>query len=134
MELVTSLFFFWQLDFSNNEQGHVKIRTTSLQDATKRHGADTAEHLAAFVNDHIYAIKDVVEREGIDCEFELRRSFDVFLDAEEAQIAKEGFQEALKERRSWTRERNLVDGPNLEQVGLRAEFLTTLSNTDSVHR
>ncbi|KAK7735945.1 hypothetical protein SLS53_007324 [Cytospora paraplurivora] len=44
----------------------------------KTSGEHAAEELSRFVKAQIYALKDAVEKEHIDCEFELRRSYDVF--------------------------------------------------------
>ncbi|KAK4546946.1 hypothetical protein LTR36_001678 [Oleoguttula mirabilis] len=57
--------------------GHCKVKSTTLSRMTERDGAEVAEEYAAFVQDQVYAMKHVVETEDLDCEFELRRSFDV---------------------------------------------------------
>ncbi|KAK5133604.1 hypothetical protein LTR08_007552 [Meristemomyces frigidus] len=72
--------------------------------------------MAQFVSDEIYAIKRVVEKEGLDCEFELRRSFDVLLDAEEAEEVAGGFLASLKAGQKWTRDVDLVDAKYVEQI------------------
>lgn len=101
---------------SHRSQGHVKVKIDSLLSMVKRYGAAVAEEYATFVNNHIYAIKQTVERESLDCEFELRRSYDVFLDVEEAEKVRKEFQASLKEGHSWTRERHIIDAEFAEQV------------------
>lgn len=56
----------------------------SIQDGVKRVRPNGEKQVAAFVNDQIYAIEDVVEQKKLDCLCDLRHSFNVFLDAEEA--------------------------------------------------
>lgn len=70
------------------------------------------------MHEQVYAVKHLVETEGLDCEFELRRSFDVFIDPSEAERVKERFKANLKEGRRWTRYIDLVDERHAEQVGL----------------
>ena len=68
------------------------------------------------MHDQIYAIKDVVEREGLECEFELKRSFDVFLTEAEAEKAREEFEGCRREGQRWTREVDWVGREFVEQV------------------
>lgn len=89
----------------------------------ERHGVDAAEEFAAFVDDQIYALKGVVEKEALDCEFELRRSFDVFLEAEEAKEVADRFRSSLKAGQRWTRQIDMIDEQYAEQVSSKpAEF------------
>ena len=82
----------------------------------QQYGVEAANEFAAFVYNQKYAIKGCVEREELDCEFEMRRSFDVFLDEGEAKEAKSWFQQCLKEGHEWTHECDLVDEKHVEQV------------------
>lgn len=50
-----------------------------MQSFTRRFGEEAATEALNFSRAHVYALKKVVEEEGIDCEFELRRSYDVFV-------------------------------------------------------
>jgi len=92
-----------------------------LHNLADRYGVEAAEEFATFVNDHINAIKQLIETEGLDCDFELRRSFDVVHDAQEAEEAKERFRASVKAGHRWTRERDLVEERYVEQVSLVAE-------------
>ncbi|KAK5113618.1 hypothetical protein LTR85_010847 [Meristemomyces frigidus] len=96
--------------------GHAKVKSTTLDRMAELHGADVAEEFAAFAHEQVYAVKHVVETEGIDCEFELRRSFDVFIDPQEAEEAKRRFKSSLKAGRNWTRYVDLVNEKHVEQV------------------
>lgn len=82
----------------------------------KRYGLEVAEEFAAFTDEQIYAFKDAVESEGIECEFELRHSFDVFIEGKEAKEATKLFKEALSAKQKWTREVDLIGEEYAEQV------------------
>ena len=82
----------------------------------QQYGDEVANEFAAFVYNQKYAMKDCVEREGLDCEFEMRRSFDVFLDEREAKEATAWFQQCLKEGHEWTHECDWIDEKHVEQV------------------
>lgn len=101
-------------------QGHSKVRAVTLMNLLKNRGAETAAEIAGFMYKQKYALKRIVEEEGLDCEFELRRSFDVFLDEEEAREAKTWFQQCLSEDHEWTRECNWVEESFVEQASLQA--------------
>jgi glycine/D-amino acid oxidase-like deaminating enzyme len=102
--------------FLTHSQGHVKVKTDSLLQGMQSHGPDFANEYAAFVSAQIYALKKVVETEGLDCEFELRRSFDAWLDEAEAKTTKADFLSNLREGNAWTTPRDLVDGKFVEQI------------------
>ena len=99
-----------------HHQGHVKSKVDGLLSTAKRRGVAVVDEFASFVNDQIYALKEVVEREGLDCEFELRRSYDVFLDDLEAEDVKSQFLVSLAAGHKWTRDRWLIDEKMVEQV------------------
>ncbi|GAB7356819.1 hypothetical protein MBLNU459_g7700t2 [Dothideomycetes sp. NU459] len=96
--------------------GHVKVLTTTIQRLIKEVGLEAAEEYAAFVNNQIHALEDVIINEHIDCEFELRRSYDVFINTNEAEEATKLFQESLAAKQSWTRNVDLIDEKYAEQV------------------
>ncbi|KAK6431847.1 hypothetical protein LTR95_011989 [Oleoguttula sp. CCFEE 5521] len=96
--------------------GHCKVKTATLLGVARDKGVAAANEFAAFVDRQIQALKHVVGEEDLDCEFELRRSYDVFLDPEEAATVRKQFQAAVKEGQEWTRSRSLVEGKHLEQI------------------
>ena len=98
--------------------GHAKVRTSTILSFLKREGPAIADEMAQFVNDQIYAIKQTVEKEELDCEFELRRTLDVFLDAEEAEAVAEEFRASLRAGHRWTREVDLIGKKFAEQVSV----------------
>lgn len=96
--------------------GHIKYKSTSMHTLAKRHGIDAAEELAAFVHDVVDRIKDVVDKEVLQCEFELRRTYDVFLDEEEAREAEKAFVQSRENGEKWTRTMDFVSKDFVEQV------------------
>lgn len=63
-----------------------------------------------------YAIKQVVEEEALDCEFELRRSFDIYLDERDGESAENGFKNSINAGQRWTNEVGHVLHQHTDQV------------------
>lgn len=82
----------------------------------KEFGVDAANKFAAFVSAQKYLMKDAVDREGLTCEFEMRRSYDVFVDKEEAEAAEDLYRTAAKEGHAWVRDFDFVESCFAEQV------------------
>ena len=90
--------------------GHVKVQVRTLLDLpppTAADGEDMAigekrTALQSYVHRVIAELKRIVDAEEIECEFELRRSFDVFVDAAEAKETYERFDAARKKGEHWT--------------------------------
>jgi hypothetical protein len=82
----------------------------------KKFGVDAANEFAAFVSAQKYLMKDAVDREELTCEFEMRRSYDVFVDQEEARAAEELYRTATKEGQAWVRDFDFVESRIAEQV------------------
>ncbi|KAI0878964.1 FAD dependent oxidoreductase superfamily protein [Hypoxylon argillaceum] len=94
--------------------GHVKVKTTSILKVLEKDGTEAVEGFTAFVGAQIEAYKDVVERERLDCEFELRRSYDVYANEKDAAALREVW--AKVERQPWTRSRQLIDADFAENL------------------
>jgi len=95
--------------------GHSKIKTATLagmQDSALR------TEMADYHQRVIYELKSLVEDEGLaqECEFELRRSFDVFQDSEEFEKVKRVFDDAVEKGEEWTKSRSVVEGRYVEGV------------------
>ncbi|KAL4808788.1 FAD dependent oxidoreductase [Aspergillus unguis] len=75
--------------------GHIKKLPSTIPDLVSRNGEADAAALVGFVRRNIYAVKEVIDKEGIQAEAELRRSFDVAIDGSDAENIKEGFRELL---------------------------------------
>lgn len=69
---------------------------------TDKFGAAAADELARFVWAQSPALKVVIEKEDIDCEFELRRSYDVFKSEEDAANMEARWKEYLAKGCEWT--------------------------------
>ncbi|KAK7923501.1 FAD dependent oxidoreductase [Apiospora marii] len=90
--------------------GHVKLKTESILSLIQAHGVEAADQSAALVRAQIDALKALVEKEQLDCEFELRRSYDVFLHADEARAMEGRWRECLRRGDPLTREHDFVGG------------------------
>lgn len=73
--------------------GHLKPAVYSrLPDFIAKYGAETAAEYAEFEYKHVDVIAEVIKKENIWCEFEIVRSFDLYLDPEQAIKAKNVFE------------------------------------------
>lgn len=74
--------------------GHLKPdRYYNLPKYTRLFGAEAAASIASYEASQVYAVKALVEKEGIDCDFHLTRATDVFLDAQAAKDAEAAFRQ-----------------------------------------
>lgn len=60
-------------------------------------GAAAAAEVAAFEAANVLAVKELVETEGLDCDFHLTRAVDVYLDAEHAKEMEEAWRHLKEE-------------------------------------
>lgn len=79
-------------------------------------GAAAADELAQFESSQVLAVKDMVEREGIDCDFVLSRAVDVCLDQEHADKCKREFLELQRDGRPSVRDVFFAEGAAAEAV------------------
>jgi len=87
-----------------------------MQALAHRFGEEAATELLNFSRKHVYALKRVVEEEGLDCEFELRRSYDVHCNDREAEAARQYVRASQKAGRQWADDVDFIDGKFAEQV------------------
>jgi glycine/D-amino acid oxidase-like deaminating enzyme len=74
--------------------GHLRPSVYSrIPKYSKQFGLEAAVEVADFEFDHVATIASLVEKEKIDCDFTLTRSFDIYTDKEEAEIAKKYYDE-----------------------------------------
>lgn len=73
--------------------GHIKKLPSTIVELIQNYGSSTAGEIVKFVRANIYGMKRVIEKENIEAEAELRRSFDVSLDKEDAAEVKREFNE-----------------------------------------
>ncbi|KAI1360107.1 FAD dependent oxidoreductase superfamily protein [Xylaria arbuscula] len=94
--------------------GHVKVKTTSILKVLEKEGPEIVDDFVAYVGAQIDAYQDVVEREGLDCEFELRRSYDVYANEKEATALREAWKKVSGQL--WASSRQLIDTDFAENV------------------
>jgi glycine/D-amino acid oxidase-like deaminating enzyme len=68
----------------------------NIQKYTDKYGAQAAAEVARFESSQIYAVKAVVEKEKIDCDFVLTRAIDVTLDPALAEKSKADYDLLVK--------------------------------------
>jgi hypothetical protein len=59
-------------------------------------GAEAAAELAKFEAANVYAVKELVESEGLDCDFQMTRSLDVYLDAYHAKETEKAYRKLVE--------------------------------------
>ncbi|CAG9950586.1 unnamed protein product [Clonostachys rosea f. rosea IK726] len=80
--------------------GHVKPDTYSdIPKFAKLFGIDEAAQLAEFEASHVYAVKDLVQKENIDCDFHVTRALDVYLEPAHAKSVEATYKSIYKEGR-----------------------------------
>ncbi|KAH8169238.1 FAD dependent oxidoreductase domain-containing protein [Sarocladium implicatum] len=83
---------------SGRNGGHTKPDTYfNVPKYTKLYGAHAAAELAAFEASHVHLMKDLVESEGLDCDFHLTRAVDVYLDPEHAEQTEAAYRKLLRD-------------------------------------
>ena len=98
--------------------GHVKVQVNTLlnlPNGEEERGKKRTE-LQDYVERVMVELKRIVEDEGVDCEFELRRSFDVFTDAGDAAEVYKRYTWATREGEAWTSKVSWIGADRAEQV------------------
>ncbi|KAF4950356.1 hypothetical protein FSARC_13220 [Fusarium sarcochroum] len=81
--------------------GHVKPDGfLNVPRTAEIYGMEAAAELAKFEAAHVYAVKALVERENLDCDFNITRALDVFLDPKHAKQTEEAVYAQEKRRKS----------------------------------
>jgi glycine/D-amino acid oxidase-like deaminating enzyme len=96
--------------------GHAKVKTATL--AGMKTGKERNE-FQNYVHGVMRDLKDVVDaKEGLaeECEFEIRRSFDVFQDPVELKQVKDVYDEAVKNGEEWCKSRQFIGKDDVEQI------------------
>ncbi|KAJ4293540.1 hypothetical protein N0V90_008823 [Kalmusia sp. IMI 367209] len=96
--------------------GHSKVKVSTLAGQISKIGPDAVDELHAYVQGVIVGLKDIVEEEELDCEFEMRRSFDVQLHDEDSTSLKEVYQKSRKAGHTWTKDVGWAPSGYVEQV------------------
>jgi glycine/D-amino acid oxidase-like deaminating enzyme len=72
--------------------GHLRPAVhTRLTTLIEEYGLECAVELCDFEDAHVSAVKELIEKEGIECDFQLIRSFDVYTDREQARKVKDAY-------------------------------------------
>lgn len=69
---------------------------TIIDSMTRKHGAESAKELALFMEAHMYAMKQVAEKENIDCDYVLDRFVETFLSQSDADHIREVYERQFK--------------------------------------
>lgn len=93
--------------------GHVKAKTATLLALATTRNPAAAEAVRSFVSANIDALALAAPA---GCEFELRRSFDVFTSAADARDIAAGFAAARARGEAWTRDRSWIGERDAERV------------------
>ena len=83
---------------------------------TKKYGAANAAAFARFEAANIYAVKEMVEKENIDCDFVLTRAVDVYLDEVHAKATYDAYQELRRIGAADLGDVQYLEGPKAEAV------------------
>lgn len=83
---------------------------------TEKYGAANAAAFARFEAANVLAVKDLVEREKIDCDFVLTRALDVYLDEAHARSTYTTYQELRRIGVADLGDIHYIEGPNAEAV------------------
>ena len=79
-----------------NKGGHIRPDVYGhIPKYIERHGVEAGSELANFEIAHLKALKDVIFEEGIDCDFNITRNMNVYLNDAAAETAKQKY-ETLK--------------------------------------
>ncbi|KAH6671653.1 FAD dependent oxidoreductase [Halenospora varia] len=63
---------------------------------SQKYGASNAAEFARFEAENVLAVKDLVEKENIDCDYHLTRAVDVYMDAEHAKQTEASYRELVR--------------------------------------
>jgi glycine/D-amino acid oxidase-like deaminating enzyme len=85
--------------------GHSKTKINTLTAWLQKGQMDPrgVEEVVEYGVGIVKGMKQVVEEEGLECEYEVRGSMDVFLDADEAEEARGIYDDSRREDDAWTR-------------------------------
>lgn len=88
----------------------------NILEYTKKYGAANAAAFARFEAANVLAVKELVEREKIDCDFVLTRALDVYLDEDHARSTYATYQELRRIGVADIDDIHYMEGPDAEAV------------------
>ncbi|KAI0134333.1 FAD dependent oxidoreductase-domain-containing protein [Xylariales sp. AK1849] len=96
--------------------GHIKVRLPSVKNYQEKYGPAATEEFVAWVASQRAAMKATAEKERIDCDLLVTRSFDSYFDPTQASTIKAFLEEQRQAGATWTQDVQWLEGPNLERI------------------
>ncbi|KAJ5919566.1 hypothetical protein N7454_009401 [Penicillium verhagenii] len=96
--------------------GHLKLATSIAQRFGAKYDPRELAEIIGNQLDQITALKEVVEKEKIDCEFRVTRSFDIFFDEDDAREAHEFVVSRQAEGTPWAQHITWIDASESEKI------------------
>lgn len=97
--------------------GHSKIAPVSLLNMCDRvDGEEAAQEFAAFIRKVLLGLKACVDEEGIECEFLVTRSWDVFLDQTHADEMEHKFKALNAKKADWLKDIQFLKGEHVARL------------------
>ncbi|CZR66791.1 related to oxidoreductase [Phialocephala subalpina] len=106
--------------------GHIKKLPSTIVELIEGLGETAAGEVVKFIRENIYGVKRVIEKEKIEAEAELRRSFDVSLDEEDAREVKREYERELESGFPLTEDLQFVGEEFAERVRIDPSAITSL--------
>jgi len=98
--------------------GHAKLSTPFARQLAETHGPEAAAQMIRHQLDQVAALEEVVEKESIDCELLVTRSFDIFFDDRHAQQMYEFLSREQEKEMLWTKEVQWLEKGESDKVSL----------------
>ena len=101
--------------------GHLKPDLYSnFPKYSRLYGPEAAAEIAEFEASHIYAAKELIEMEGLECDFQLTRAMDVYLDEKHAGQVEEAYRALRKEGFANLRDVAFVPKKDVERASMNS--------------
>jgi cation diffusion facilitator CzcD-associated flavoprotein CzcO len=111
--------------------GHLMMVWSYIDRIRKEYGEDAAKELALFQAKQVYAMKEVVWREKLDCDLLLTRVCEAYISQEQADEMTAMYQKLLDDRLDYIQDVDCVGAKYAERVSVLPENLYFKSNTES---
>ncbi|PYI09232.1 FAD dependent oxidoreductase superfamily [Aspergillus sclerotiicarbonarius CBS 121057] len=96
--------------------GHTKLAITIAKQLCDTYGDAAAAQVMAHQLDQLSALKRVVDKESIDCDLKVTRSFDVFFDEDHAKDMRDFLHAKRSEGVSWAQEVEWIEESDVQKV------------------
>lgn len=93
------------------------------------YGATAAAEVARFETANVYAMKELIESEGLDCDVQLTRAVDVYLDAEHAENTEAAWRSLKEDGHADLSDVTFIPKRDAERIS--SESSVDLCNTDA---